>query len=153
VDSELARVLSGHRANPWAPRQPTLSFSARHVTAGQWILSVSRRRWRKPPTPVNGNPFGDVNAKFPIQPRPRALIIKSPSAATAITATAATSKCTDGESRRAFVSREGTSLSLFFQASSGLCRIAFFYFIVEKTNFLVPKLRALPRSGLVARER
>lgn len=107
-------------------------------------------------TVVNGNPFGDVNAKFPHSAAAPCLNNKEPGVAAAITATAATSKCASGESRRVFVHAKAHLFPLFFsQASSGLslCRIAFFYFIVEKTNFLVPKLRALPRSGLAGRER
>lgn len=106
---------------------------------------------------VNGNPFGDVHAKFSHSTAvlSRTLIIRNPSRAAILQLlqlprrVSARGLC---ESRRC--SRKDTSLSLFFfQASSGLCRIAFFYFIVEKTNFLVPKLRALPRSGLGSREK
>lgn len=62
---QLARVLSGRSAYPGVPRQPTLSFSARHVNGGtmgpfSFFLAATAGE-----TAVNGNPFGDVSAKFP----------------------------------------------------------------------------------------
>lgn len=145
MDSELACVLSGHCANPRGQRQPTLSFSARHVTAGQWILSVSRRDVGET-TAVNGNPFGDVSAKFSIQPQPCALIIKSRVQLLQLQQLPRRVSTWMVSHAVCLHARRHLSFS-FFRASSRLCRIAFFYFIVEKTNFLVPKLRALPRSG------
>lgn len=44
-------------------------------------------------------------------------------------------------------SRSPTPL-VFFARNPRSSRIAFFYFSVEKTNFLVPKLRALPHPPL-----
>lgn len=97
---------------------------------------------------MNGNPFGDVNAKSSIQPQPRALIIKSRVQLLQLQLPPRrVSECVS----RVCTRGKGIALSSFFRASSRLCRIAFFYFIVEKTNFLVPKLRTLPR--LAGRER
>lgn len=72
----LPRVLSGHRANPRARRQPRLCLFPRDMSQRDngsfpFLGDVGET------TAVNGNPFGDVNAKFSIQPQPRALIIKS----------------------------------------------------------------------------
>jgi len=92
VDSELARVRFPAAARIRRSRVSRLCLFPR---------DMSRRDNGSFPflgddgeaTVVNGNPFGDVNAKFPIQPRSPYLNNKEPSAATAITAiAAATSK-------------------------------------------------------------
>lgn len=113
MDSELARVLSGHRANPRGSRVSRLCLFPR---------DTSRRDNGSFPfldddgetTVVNGNPFGDVNAKFPHSAAAPCLNNKEPGVAAAITATAATSKCASGESRRVFVHAKAHLFPLFF---------------------------------------
>lgn len=68
-------------------------------------------------TAVNGNPFGDVNAKFSIQPRSRALIIKSRvQLLQLLQLPRRVSARTDGESGRVFV-RAKVRLSLYLSFS------------------------------------
>lgn len=70
---------------------------------------------------VNGNPFGDVNAKFPIQPRSRALIIKSRVQLLQLQQSRRTSECADGESHavRSFARRCLFPSIFFFRPLQG----------------------------------
>lgn len=90
------------RANPRGPRVSRLCLFLRDTSRqdnGTFPLLGGDGE-----TAVNGNPFGDVNAKFSIQPRSRTLIIKSRvQLLQLLQLPRRVSARTDGESSRVFV--------------------------------------------------